>query len=68
MYYANVYTVVCNYLSTRVTKTCSVGQSKFKVLTIKLRSLPTHFEMFWRNSPSDDGKLLKGSKVDQQCV
>ena len=33
-------TVACNYLSTHLTKTCSAGQSKFKVLTIKLQSLP----------------------------
>ena len=38
------------YLSTRVAKTCSASQSKFKVLTIKLQSLPTHFGMFWHHS------------------
>ena len=31
------YTVACNYLSTRMTKTCSASQSKFRVLTIKLQ-------------------------------
>ena len=41
--------VVCKYLSTRVTKTCSAGQSKFKVLTIRLQSLPAHLG-FWRHS------------------
>jgi len=38
-------TVACSYLSTRVTKTCSAGQSKFKVLTIKLQHLPAHLVM-----------------------
>ena len=34
-------TVAYNYLSTCITKTYSAGQSKFKVLTIKLQSLGT---------------------------
>lgn len=42
-------TVACNYLSIRLTKTCSAGASKLNVLTIKLQSLPVHFGSFWGN-------------------
>ena len=48
----NTITVACNQLSTRVTKTCSAGQSKFKVLIIKLQSLPAHLGTFWRHATS----------------
>ena len=54
-----INTVACNHLSTRMTKTCSTGQSKFKVLTNKLQSLPAHLVTFWRHLR----KHLKGSKV-----
>ena len=57
----SINTIAYNYLSTRVTKTFSVGQSKFKVLTVKLQSLPAHFGTFWRHS-------IKGSNLDQQRV
>ena len=42
-----------------MTKTCSAGQSKVKVLTIKLQSLPSHLVMIWHHLH----KHLKGSKV-----
>ena len=48
-----------NVLSPRETKTCSAGQSKFKVLTIKLQILPAHLVTFWRHLR----KHLNGGKV-----
>ena len=53
-------TVACNYLFTHVTKTCSAGQSTFRVLTIKLQSLRAHFGTFWRYSTNT---YVKGRKV-----
>ena len=53
------HTIACNYLSTHMTKTCSAGQSKFKVLTVKLQSLPAHLGTFWRCLR----KHFKGNKV-----
>ena len=46
-----LYTVACNHVSTCVTKNmfCS-GQSKTKVLKIKLQSLPANLRTFWRLS------------------
>lgn len=43
-------TVAYNYLATRVTKTCSAGQSKFNVLTMKLQSLPADLGTCGRHS------------------
>ena len=37
------FPLLATNLSTRVTKTCSACQSKFKVLTIKFQSLPVNF-------------------------
>lgn len=45
-----------------VTKICSAGQSKFKVLPIKLQSLPTYVGMFCRHSMKLEGKQC------QPCV
>ena len=57
----SINTIAYNYLSTRVAKTFSAGQSKFKVSTVKLQSLPAQFGTFWRDS-------IQGIKVDQQRV
>ena len=48
-----------NVLSTRETKTCCAGQSKFKVLPIKPQSLRAHLVTFWRHLR----KHLNGGKV-----
>ena len=54
-----LFTDLPSLATTRVTKTCSADQSKFKVLTVKLQSLPAHLGTFWRHLR----KHLKGSKV-----
>ena len=56
-------TVSCNYLSPCVTKTCSAGQSKFKVL-----SLPARFGTFWCHSGTLEGrKVGKGYRHFVLC-
>ena len=46
-----VYTVACNYLSTRVTKTCSAGQSKFRVYSLT-SAFWHHSTNTWREAKS----------------
>lgn len=53
------HTVACNYLSTRVKKTCSAGQSKLKLLTFKLQSLPAHN---WKAKPHRSIKKLSKTR------
>ena len=51
-----INTVACNHLSTRMTKACSTGQSKFKVLTNKLQSFNVTkwtgklWSLFWQTN------------------
>ena len=62
-YLGNLCTVACNYLSIRLTKTCSAGQSKFKVLTIKRQRLPAHFGTFWRHSANTSPEAKSATRT-----
>ena len=57
-------TINCNYLSTRVTKTCSAGKSKIQSVDNQTSKL-TH--PLW-NVLAPLHKHWKGTKVKQQCI